>query len=89
MVINSNSSRDSIFGLFLTLCLVGLSIFFTSIKEVDKTIFVIEKGMSLNTVTNLLHEKDIIHNKSFFKYGWCFGFGYFLTFVLLSQKCLA
>ena len=67
MVVNSNSSRDSIFGLFLTLCLIGSSIFFTSSKEVDKTIFVIEKGMSLNAVTNLLHEKDIIHNKSFFK----------------------
>ena len=60
MVINNNSSRDSIFGLFLTLCLVGLSIFFTSIKEIDKTIFVVEKGMSLNAVTNLLHEKDSI-----------------------------
>ena len=68
MVANSNSNRDSIFGLFLTLCLIGLSIFFTSIKEVDKTIFVIEKGMSLNAVTELLHDKDIIHNKSFFKY---------------------
>tara|TARA_B100000965_G_scaffold279075_1_gene236909 strand:- start:1903 stop:2904 length:1002 start_codon:yes stop_codon:yes gene_type:complete len=68
MVANSNSNRDSIFGLFLTLCLIGLSIFFTSIKEVDKTIFVIEKGMSLNAVTDLLHDKDIIHNKSFFKY---------------------
>ena len=68
MVANSNSNRDSIFGLFLTLCLIGLSIFFTSIKEVDKTIFVIENGMSLNAVTELLHDKDIIHNKSFFKY---------------------
>ena len=68
MVVNSNNSRDSIFVLFLTLCLIGFSIFFNSIKEIDKTIFVIEEGMSLNAVTNLLHEKDIIHNKSFFKY---------------------
>ena len=68
MVANNNSNRDSIYGLFLTFCLVISSIFFTANKEINKTIFVIEKGMSLNTVTNLLHEKDIINNKSFFKY---------------------
>ena len=68
MVANNNSSRDLVLGLFFTLSLLGASIFFTSNQEIDKTIFVIEKGMSLNTVTNLLHEKEIIHNKSFFKY---------------------
>ena len=68
MAANNNNNRDSVFGLFLTICLVGASIFFTSNRDIDKTIFVIEKGMSLNKVTNLLYEKDIIYNKSFFKY---------------------
>lgn len=67
-MVANNNSRDSVFGLFLTACLVGASIFFASNRDIDKTVFVIEKGMSLNTVTNLLYEKDIIHNKSFFKY---------------------
>ena len=65
MVANNNSNRDSIYGLFLTFFLLISSIFFTANNEITKTIFVIEKGMSLNAVTNLLYEKDIIHNKSF------------------------
>jgi len=68
MVANNNSNRDSIYGLFLTFFLLISSIFFTANNEITKTIFVIEKGMSLSAVTNLLYEKDIIHNKSFFKY---------------------
>jgi UPF0755 protein len=67
-MVANNNSRDSVFSLFLTVCLLGASIFFVSNRDIDKTVFVIEKGMSLNTVTNLLYEKDIIHNKSFFKY---------------------
>jgi UPF0755 protein len=67
-MVANNNSRDSVFSLFLTVCLLGVSIFFVSNRDIDKTVFVIEKGMSLNTVTNLLYEKDIIHNKSFFKY---------------------
>jgi len=67
-MVANNNSRDSVFSLFLTVCFLGASIFFVSNRDIDKTVFVIEKGMSLNTVTNLLYEKDIIHNKSFFKY---------------------
>ena len=67
-MVANNNSRNSVFSLFLTVCLLGVSIFFVSNRDIDKTVFVIEKGMSLNTVTNLLYEKDIIHNKSFFKY---------------------
>ena len=67
-MVANNNSRDSVFSLFLTVCFLGASIFFVSNRYIDKTVFVIEKGMSLNTVTNLLYEKDIIHNKSFFKY---------------------
>jgi UPF0755 protein len=67
-MVANNNSRDSVFSLFLTVCLLGASIFFVSNRDIDKTVFVIEKGMSLNTVTNLLYENDIIHNKSFFKY---------------------
>ena len=60
-MVANNNSRDSVFSLFLTVCLLGASIFFVSNRDIDKTVFVIEKGMSLNTVTNLLYEKDIIH----------------------------
>ena len=61
MVANNNSNRDSIYGLFLTFFLLISSIFFTANNEITKTIFVIEKGMSLNAVTNLLYEKILAY----------------------------
>jgi len=68
MAIKINSKYDTTIGLVLTFSIIVGSIFFTSQKEVNKTIFVIEKGMSLNSVSQLLREKDVIANKSFFKY---------------------
>ena len=37
-------------------------------NSIDKTTFVIKKGMSLNTLTNVLYENNIISNKAAFKY---------------------
>ena len=65
----TNKNLQSLFANVFVLCFLAFVIFSSlNNKSIERTTFVIEKGMSLNSLTNVLYEEGIIGNKSFFKY---------------------
>ena len=65
----TNKNLQSLFANVFVLCFLAFVIFSSlNNKSIERTTFVIEKGMSLNNLTNVLYEEGIIGNKSFFKY---------------------
>ena len=64
-----NKTPQSIFTNLFILFFLAFVIFSSiNTKSIERKTFVIEKGMSLNSLTNVLYEEGIIGNKSFFKY---------------------
>ena len=65
----TNKNLQSLFANVFVICFLAFVIFSSlNNKSIERTTFVIEKGMSLNSLTNVLYEEGIIGNKSFFKY---------------------
>ncbi|HIC83583.1 MAG TPA: endolytic transglycosylase MltG [Candidatus Marinimicrobia bacterium] len=65
----TNKNLQSLFVNVFVLCFLAFVIFSSlNNKSIERTTFVIEKGMSLDNLTNVLYEEGIIGNKSFFKY---------------------
>ena len=49
------------------LIIVATSVLSINNREINATIITIEKGMSLNTVSELLLEEDVVINQNIFK----------------------
>lgn len=65
----TNKNLQSLFANVFVICFLAFVIFSSlNNNSIERTTFVIEKGMSLNSLTNVLYEEGIIGNKSFFKY---------------------
>ena len=64
----NNKTKTILSNLFVIGFLIFLSFSALNTTSIEKTTFVIKKGMSLNSLTNVLYEKNIINNKAVFKY---------------------
>ena len=64
----NSKTKTILSNLFIIGFLIFLFFSTLNTNSIERTTFVIKKGMSLNSLTNVLYEKNIINNKAVFKY---------------------
>ena len=64
----NSKTKTILSNLFIIGFLIFLFFSTLNTTSIERTTFVIKKGMSLNSLTNVLYEKNIINNKAVFKY---------------------